>query len=64
MRLAPFGVTLLGLAEHEAKSDAGLAIAVIAQLMHSDKFRLSVNGRLAVRRNGDSKRGGGKSCGE
>lgn len=64
MRLTPLGVTLLVLAEHEAETDAGLAITVIAQLMHSDEFRLSVNGRLAVCRNGDSKRGGGKSCGE
>jgi hypothetical protein len=62
MRLAPFGVTLLRLAEHETKSDAGLSIAVVAQLMHSDQFRLPVN-VLAVRRNSGGECGGGENYG-
>ena len=62
MRLAPFGVTFLVLAKHEAKSDAGLPVAVVAELMHSDQLGLSVD-VLAVCRNRNRKRGGGENCG-
>ena len=52
MRPAPFGVTLLRLAEHKSESDAGLTIAAIAELVHADQFGLAIHGWLAPRRNG------------
>jgi hypothetical protein len=44
MRPAPFGVTLLRLAEHKAESDAGLPVAAIAELVHADHFGFAIHG--------------------
>jgi len=42
MRPTPFRVPLLALAEHDAEADAGFAVALVAELMESDQFRLMV----------------------
>jgi len=59
MMLAPFHMPLAVLAEEHAESDAGAAIAFLAQLVEADEFRLA--GVLRLDRSSD-RRGADDHC--